>query len=479
MTAAWRPSGRCAARPHSIRRMIGGRTGVTGIGAAGVTRRRFQDLVRKDLQQGVVRAIAELGPALGHPAQRGHRSVQRSADDRLSRVVSAVRGGARTRAASASGLRPGVRDRIALSRRRGHGTAAGLWEGLAAVTRLSRTGCESGDLIVRPFNGRLFARGAAPSLECDQAGVATRRSRPPRCAPGVARRARHAPGPGGREEISYSDLGVEQLGAVYERVLDLDPDDRGGRRGRTHATAGAARKPGRSTRRSRSRSSSSAERWRRWCAARRATTSSRFAWSIRPWAAARFWSPRAAISRPRTNARWSPKGDARKRTWIADERAEIRRTVAVHCLSGVDANPTAVQLARLSLWLTTLARDKPLSFLDDRLRVGNSLDRHVAGRPLARGASARADHDARIAPLFDAAGLEGAIRTIAKPLRQLRRRSRRHGRRCAREGANLVGHRRRPVANRTVAAGVSLVVRAMVLAARTASDRRHPPELSA
>jgi hypothetical protein len=41
----------------------------------------------------------------------------------------------------------------------------GLWEGLAAVTRLSRTGCRVDDLIVRPFNGQLFARRAAPSVE--------------------------------------------------------------------------------------------------------------------------------------------------------------------------------------------------------------------------------------------------------------------------------------------------------------------------
>ena len=33
----------------------------------------------------------------------------------------------------------------------------------------------------------------------------------------------------------------------------------------------------------------------------------------------------------------------------------------------------AVQLGRLSLWLATLAADRPLTFLDHRLRVGNSL----------------------------------------------------------------------------------------------------------
>ena len=55
------------------------------------------------------------------------------------------------------------------------------------------------------------------------------------------------------------------------------------------------------------------------------------------------------------------------------ERAAIRRTIAERCLYGVDLNPMAVQLARLSLWLATLAADRPLSFLDHRLQVGDSL----------------------------------------------------------------------------------------------------------
>ncbi len=55
------------------------------------------------------------------------------------------------------------------------------------------------------------------------------------------------------------------------------------------------------------------------------------------------------------------------------ERAEFRRTVAQRCLYGVDINPMAVQLGRLSLWLATLAADRPLTFLDHRLRTGNSL----------------------------------------------------------------------------------------------------------
>src|SRR5204862_1817240 len=55
------------------------------------------------------------------------------------------------------------------------------------------------------------------------------------------------------------------------------------------------------------------------------------------------------------------------------DRAAMRRTIAERCLYGVDINPMAVQLARLSLWLTTLAADRPLTFLDHRLRTGDSL----------------------------------------------------------------------------------------------------------
>jgi hypothetical protein len=50
-----------------------------------------------------------------------------------------------------------------------------------------------------------------------------------------------------------------------------------------------------------------------------------------------------------------------------------RREVVRNCIYGVDQNPMAVELAKLSLWLTTVASNKPLSFLDHHLRCGNSL----------------------------------------------------------------------------------------------------------
>ena len=56
-----------------------------------------------------------------------------------------------------------------------------------------------------------------------------------------------------------------------------------------------------------------------------------------------------------------------------DETIFARRLIAQRCLYGVDRNPKAVDLAKLSLWLTTLAKEHPLTFLDHALRHGDSL----------------------------------------------------------------------------------------------------------
>lgn len=57
-----------------------------------------------------------------------------------------------------------------------------------------------------------------------------------------------------------------------------------------------------------------------------------------------------------------------------EDRAEYaRRIVAERCLYGVDLNPLAVELAKLSLWLVTLSKGRPFGFLDHNLRRGDSL----------------------------------------------------------------------------------------------------------
>lgn len=50
-----------------------------------------------------------------------------------------------------------------------------------------------------------------------------------------------------------------------------------------------------------------------------------------------------------------------------------RRLVAERCLYGVDKNPLAVEIAKVSMWLTTMRRDRPFTFLDHALRHGDSL----------------------------------------------------------------------------------------------------------
>ena len=56
-----------------------------------------------------------------------------------------------------------------------------------------------------------------------------------------------------------------------------------------------------------------------------------------------------------------------------DEELRARRLVAQRCLYGVDKNPLATDLAKLSLWLATLARDHEFTFLDHALKTGDSL----------------------------------------------------------------------------------------------------------
>lgn len=56
---------------------------------------------------------------------------------------------------------------------------------------------------------------------------------------------------------------------------------------------------------------------------------------------------------------------------LAEERA--MREVVARCLYGADINPMAVEMCKLSLWLVSLDKTKPFSFVDDKILCGNSL----------------------------------------------------------------------------------------------------------
>src|SRR5262249_6482677 len=98
-----------------------------------------------------------------------------------------------------------------------------------------------------------------------------------------------------------------------------------------------------------------------------------------------------------------------------------RRLVAQRCLYGVDRNALAVDLARLSLWLVTFARERPFTFVDHALRHGDSLvglrREQIAGVALevGRGTMAAATRAIVIENLEQAGAHRRAIVTEADP----------------------------------------------------------------
>jgi hypothetical protein len=73
-----------------------------------------------------------------------------------------------------------------------------------------------------------------------------------------------------------------------------------------------------------------------------------------------------------TAATGSPREQLIPRETI-ERLAYARRLIAQRCLYGVDKNPLAVEMAKLSIWLLTLAKDKPFTFVDHAIRCGDSL----------------------------------------------------------------------------------------------------------
>ena len=96
-------------------------------------------------------------------------------------------------------------------------------------------------------------------------------------------------------------------------------------------------------------------------------------------------------------------GDAELLPRDQAERVLIaRRLIASRCLYGVDINPMAVELAKLSLWLITMMRDRPFSFLDHALKCGDSLIGVSQSRQLERFSLRESDH---VQPLLETANL--------------------------------------------------------------------------
>jgi Type I restriction-modification system methyltransferase subunit len=286
--------------------------------------------------------------------------------------------------------------------------APGLWDALRAIARLAHTGCRAGDLQVTPFNGRLFspthtplaerrdlddsaARRAVVALSTRPRPIARQRahrvSRSRRRA--ARRRLRNAAGlraAGGRGSVSlHTGSGVRKAtGTFYTPQPIADYLVRRTLGPLVHDAA--------------------PDRILQLRIVDPAMGSGAFLVAACRFLAGAYES--ALVRDGRCHS--SDIGES--------ERVSIRRTIAERCLYGVDLNPMAVQLARLSLWLATLAADRPLSFLDHRLQVGDSLLgtwlAHVRQPPSLRRRRSSSDS----LPLFDGDAITSAVQA-ALPLR--------------------------------------------------------------
>jgi hypothetical protein len=352
--------------------------------------------VRSSLQSGVREALSYLNRAFTNAASRRRRSPsQKDGADTFNESLIVIYRVLFLLFAEARGLVPGwhpvYRDGYTIeSLRQPVETLPrprGLWETIQSIARLAHRGCRIGQLQVTPFNGRLFSPLESPladSVSLDDGAVrqallalTTRQTR------------------SGRQRIAYADLGVEQLGGVYEGVLDLTPATT--HRSERRKTTGTFYTPRTLTE----------------CLVRRALAPlvigkpSEAILQLRVVdpamgsgaflvAACRYLAAAYEAALVREGARGPDEIEER-------DRADFRRTIAQRCLYGVDINPMAVQLGRLSLWLATLAADRPLTFLDHRLRTGNSLVgaslTDLAREPLVDRSQPRRTR--RALPLFD------------------------------------------------------------------------------
>lgn len=282
----------------------------------------------------------------------------------------------------------------------------GLWESIQAIARLAHRGCRAGTLRVPPFNGRLFSPAHAPlaeSLVLDDGAVRDAMLALTTRQEGTRRR-----------RIAYSDLGVEQLGGVYERLLDFAPVRAG-----QHDDAPILQRADRR----KATGSFYTPRPLTEFLVRRALAPLVHEVPAEGILALRIVDP-AMGSGAFLVAACRYLAAAYEAALVRDgvvsaldvteaDRGGFRRLVTQRCLFGVDVNPMAVQLARLSLWLATLARDKPLTFLDHHLRVGNSLAGasidDVLRHPSRKRRPATAREQLR---LFDLDQLERDMQTI-------------------------------------------------------------------
>ena len=325
------------------------------------------------------------------------------------------------------GLRKPVRDHVA-HRMQGGGvfsaSASSYYDHLMTLFRQIDEGDES--IGLPPYNGGLFASEAAPLLRTARLTD--------KIVGDIIYDLSHTETEGARHFVNYRDMSVQQLGSIYERLLEREPvrDDNGGIVVRPNSYA---RKDSGSfftpqelvdlivdrtlkplaeerlkafedrSKELRSDHRPIAERHAELLALDPAEAVldlkvldpamgsghflvtavdflsdyiaevAEYAPAVPEWLDGEYYSPlveRVATIRRDILQR------AQASDWVMDEaqltdQSIIRRMVLKRCIYGVDKNPLTVELAKVSLWLHSFTVGAPLSFLDHHLRCGDSL----------------------------------------------------------------------------------------------------------
>ena len=325
------------------------------------------------------------------------------------------------------GLRKSVRDDIdkrMSARDTFSNIASNYYNHIATLCRQVDEGDPS--IGLPPYNGGLFARQAAPILEQVQL--------PDTVLAPIIHNLSRTRGESGRRFVNYRDMTVQQLGSIYERLLEREPartpdghivvrpnsyarKDSGSfytpqplvdlivertlttlleeRKAAFQAKAAALQSDTRAKadRIAELRRLDPAEAALNLKVLDPAMGSGHFLVTAvdylsdaiadlveytptaAPWLEDAYTSPlleRIAAIRADILAR------AHAANWVIDEpqltdQAIIRRMVLKRCIYGVDKNPLTVELAKVSLWLHSFTVGAPLSFLDHHLRCGDSL----------------------------------------------------------------------------------------------------------
>ena len=385
------------------------------------------------------------------------------------------------------GLRDKVRGDVGRRKDRGDTfseAAARYWSAIDDLCRAIDVGDPS--IGLPPYNGGLFDRERVPLLDQVRLGD--------RVMADVIDTLSFDEGPDGRRYINYRDLSVQQLGSIYERLLEHEivrdageiivrpnvfarkgsgsyytPDDLVGLileetigplvRSRLDAfTAEAVR-----LRKSRRSARFKLDELKRLDPATKlldlkvcdpAMGSGHFLVGLVDYLADRVIASMAEAEAAMEGyvsplvegidtVRDTVLGNAEERGWTIrldqlDDRHVVRRMVLKRCVYGVDKNPMAVELAKVSLWLHTFTVGAPLGFLDHHLRCGDSLfgawvrqgfDRAEEGgalflhEPLGRAMQATRSmqviemlSDAEIGEAERSAGVFARIQTLTAPL---------------------------------------------------------------